>query len=131
MLIVFKINLLVQRKSGRIPSVVWHLTTSLLLLNKQLQLEEFSLNLKQNKINKYGVKAEPEIASPVLNKNLRRRVDNTTTKKQKMIKKTTSLDDYTPSVFENRQKFADKRVVSITHEKLNMNQSGTGGLKNK
>ena len=43
--------------------------------HKQKQLQEFSLNLKQNKINKYGKSNDSSTAAPILNKSLRRKMD--------------------------------------------------------
>lgn len=43
--------------------------------HKQKQLQEFSLNLKQNRIKKYGNPVGDSINEPILNKSLRRRLD--------------------------------------------------------
>lgn len=85
------------------------------LTHKQKQLEEFTINLKQNKINKYG-KVVEETASPMLNSSLRRRVDNGKTKS--ILKTSGRNDDYTPSVFENKAKFSEKRAVTISHDNI-------------
>lgn len=85
------------------------------MTHKQKQLHEFSLNLKQNKISKYGKKEDTE-KSLMLTKKIKKRIQdsNSSTKKLKREKVST---EYTPSVFENRQKFSDKKVVTVTHEK--------------
>ncbi len=43
---------------------------------KQLQLEEFSLNLKMNRISKHGKPKEEKIQVPILNQKLRNRLQN-------------------------------------------------------
>ena len=84
------------------------------MTHKQKQLEEFQLNCKQNKIKKYGKNNEPH-NTPILNKNLRRRLENVTNgsimnnhinihqSERKRVRKGAKLmPDYTPSAFENK-----------------------------
>ena len=85
------------------------------MMHKQKQLHEFSLNLKQNKISKYG-KAEESEKSLMLTKKIRKRIQDSNSSVKKLKKEKTSTD-YTPSVFENRKKFPEKKVTSVNHEK--------------
>lgn len=86
------------------------------LTHKQKQLEEFNINLKQNKIKKYGQGAElvPQ-STPILNKNLRRRLENVTngnimnnsinihqSERKKIKQQSKLIPEYTPSAFENK-----------------------------
>lgn len=83
--------------------------------HKQKQLEEFNINLKQNKIKKYGKPSEKISATPILNKNLRRRLENVTngnimnnpidihhSERKKIKQKSKLIEGYMPSVFENK-----------------------------
>lgn len=81
--------------------------------NKQLQLEEFNINLKQNRIKKYG-KNTDVYNTPILNKNLRRRLENVAhnastfnqmiaQSERKPLKQNSRFDEeYTPSVFDHK-----------------------------
>ena len=46
------------------------------LTKKQKQLQEFTINLKQGNINKYGKREKEGAASPTLNKNVNKRYDS-------------------------------------------------------
>ena len=86
--------------------------------HKQLQLQEFKVNLKQNRINKLGQHNETIEPVSILKTNLRRRVDNSKVIK-KALKKDRNVGDYTPSVFESKSKIGNKRLVALRHERLN------------
>jgi hypothetical protein len=69
------------------------------MTKKQLQLEEFSINLKENKITKYGIpNNESDQKGAILNKNLRKRIENS---KPKDIKVTTQSIGENADIFEN------------------------------